>query len=202
MRHCQRNSPQTWGPVRNRRRAASLDELVDDYLARWSACADDLAFYREAPTWHEAVTRATMAEWLNAKREVKRHPHQRRIPEASLKQATKLPLRAGLQRAKDFDDLHDRIAEVTRGVWKFKELSVYDTAHRIGAWLTPRLRPKFIYLHRGTRQGERALGLGYGKDKLAMSELPTAISSRMNAEQAEDFLCHCRDQLAPFAVNG
>ena len=59
-------------------------------MARKNACADDLEFYREPEKWREVVTCATMAKWLNANGEVKRHPHQRRIPEASLKQATAL----------------------------------------------------------------------------------------------------------------
>jgi hypothetical protein len=196
-----RKQPQARAPMRSRKRAraASLEELVNEYLARRNACADDLAFYREAPTWREAVERATTAEWLNAKGEVKRHPHQRRIPEASLRQATRILKKADLQSAKNFDDLHNRIEHATRNVWKFKALTIYDTAHRIGACMKPRLRPKCIYLHRGTRQGARALGLGHGKDKLAMSELPPAIRRRMNAEQAEDFLCHRKSQLAEFA---
>ena len=37
------------------------------------------------------------------------------------------------------------------------ELTVYDVAHRIGAYL--QLEPDVVYLHRGTRIGARYLGL-------------------------------------------
>lgn len=174
----------------------TLTAFVAEYLREASRCKDKLAYYRDAPNWREAVRRAAMAERLNEKGEPKRHNHQRRIPRASLAEATRRILKADLQSAKDFDDLHDRISHVVQGIPKVKELTIYDTAHRIGAWMKPRLRPKFVYLHAGTWKGAKALlSLKHRLPKLPLSAFPETMHN-LRPDQAEDFLCIFKDDLA------
>ena len=50
------------------------------------------------------------------------------------------------------------------------------------------LAPERVYLHAGTREGARALGLGRGRDALDLDELPGEFGSLTPAE-AEDCLC-------------
>jgi len=65
----------------------------------------------------------------------------------------------------------------------------YDTAFRIGAHLN--LFPTLVYLHAGTRNGARALGLP-GKDALELSDIPIEIRHR-EPHEIEDILCIYED---------
>jgi hypothetical protein len=72
------------------------------------------------------------------------------------------------------------------------DLTIYDITHRIGAHLG--LAPERVYLHRGTRVGARALGLGRGRATLELRELPPEFH-RLTAAEAEDCLCIYKDRL-------
>jgi hypothetical protein len=54
-------------------------------------------------------------------------------------------------------ELHALIKRTIHSIGGLRELYTYDMALRIGAFLG--LAPEFVYLHRGTRAGARALGL-------------------------------------------
>jgi hypothetical protein len=71
-------------------------------------------------------------------------------------------------------------------------LTIYDTTHRIGAYL--KLSPEQVYLHAGVRVGAKALGLGDWQSKLPMSVFPPAFQ-RLRPEQVEDCLCLHASQL-------
>jgi hypothetical protein len=73
------------------------------------------------------------------------------------------------------------------------ELVVYDTALRIGARFG--LEPEKVYVHRGTRDGVRKLGLDARRETIEMDELPAPIR-RLTPREAEDFLCIYKDTLS------
>ena len=76
--------------------------------------------------------------------------------------------------------MRDRIG----GIHGIGELAVYDIACRIGAFLG--LSPERVYLHAGTREGARALGLrGASVRKM---DLPRAFG-RLSPGEIEDCLC-------------
>lgn len=62
---------------------------------------------------------------------------------------------------------------------------MYDVAHRIVAYLG--LEPEHVYLHRGTRVGARALGLGRGRQWIDLAELPDEFG-RLTLAETEDCL--------------
>jgi hypothetical protein len=66
------------------------------------------------------------------------------------------------------------------------ELTVYDTALRIGAHFG--LEPERVYVHAGTREGARALGFENRRTTIDMNELPEPLQ-RLSAREAEDMLC-------------
>ncbi len=66
------------------------------------------------------------------------------------------------------------------------ELTVYDTALRIGAHFG--LEPTRVYLHAGTRVGARVLDLDDRQSTIEMDEL-SAPMQRLLAREAEDLLC-------------
>ena len=93
---------------------------------------------------------------------------------------------------RSFGELHDA---VDAAIGKFKgigELTVYDIAVRIGAFL--RLEPEVVYLHAGTRAGASTLGLGRGATVLRIDELPAPFR-RLRPREIEDCLCIYKSQL-------
>lgn len=122
----------------------------------------------------------------------KRHPHQRRIPGAALQEAVQRLQAVDLAAAETFDELHDVINAAVRHIDMIGPLTVYDIAHHLGAFLG--LEPTRVYLHRGTREGARALGLGRGLHTLDLDDLPPELQ-RLTAAEAEDCLCIYKAQL-------
>jgi hypothetical protein len=132
------------------------------------------------------VIRAALAQLPNGKR----HPHQRRVPRESLEESRRRLIQnlPSLKRVPTFDELFQLIDTLIRPISKVGELTVYDTSLRIGARLG--LEPAKVYLHAGTRQGARALGLSDRprREALEMAELPAPLQ-RLTAREVEDLLC-------------
>lgn len=126
-----------------------------------------------------------------------RHDHQRRIRAAALKawaRAITAHKRA-VAKARDFHELWVCLSNVAAGIRGIGELTVYDTAHRIGG--VGKLEPKRVYRHTGTRAGARALGVttrGQGK-YIVMKNLPDAFQ-RLTPAEAEDVLCMYKMELS------
>jgi hypothetical protein len=170
----------------------SIDSAVDDYIERHrrNAARELEYFSRGLRSDNDAVSRAALAQLPNGKR----HWHQRRIPRASLEESRRrllenLPL---LKNARSFDDLIDLIDTLIRPVPKIGELTVYDTALRIGARFG--LEPDKVYVHAGTRGGARALGFDGRRQTIEMDELPAPFR-KLTAREAEDVLCRYASQL-------
>jgi hypothetical protein len=73
------------------------------------------------------------------------------------------------------------------------ELYCYDTALRIGAKLE--LLPQMVFLHRGTRDGARALGhTDYRSANIDPHTLPRELH-QLHPYEIEDFLCIFKDCL-------
>jgi hypothetical protein len=132
----------------------------------------------------EAVSRAALAQLPSGKR----HPHQYRIPRASLEESRHRLLEnlAVLRRATSFDELFDLVAALIGPIPGVGELTVYDTALRIGARFG--LEPTRVDIHAGTRDGARALGFDHRCLRIELDELPAPIR-RLSAREAEDLLC-------------
>ena len=151
--------------------ANGLRAIVDDYIREYRQHARaELRFYAGHPTLADAVRVAAGCVWSNGKR----HPHQYRIPAASLQEAVRRLQRVDLAAVETFDELHDVINAAIRAIDMIGPLTVYDIAHRLGAFLG--LEPMRVYLHRGTRAGARVLGLDRGRHALGQSStiLPSA----------------------------
>jgi hypothetical protein len=140
----------------------------------------------------EVIRSAAMAEDAHGKR----FGHQRRLRSATLRRARNVLLDATkeLSQSDSFDRLHTLIKELLHGIRGLGELYYYDTALRIGASL--RLLPKRVYMHRGTREGTRALGLDYRSDSLDPRALPKGLAV-LQPHEMEDFLCIFKSRLSP-----
>ncbi len=123
----------------------------------------------------------------------KRHSHQCRIPKGTLLKWTTRLLRESNKRKTmgSFDELYQLINDCSSSPkmpW-IGELTVYDTAVRIGAFL--KLYPKHIYLHSSTRKGALALGLDCERSTIFVNEVAKVSSAfcKLKPYEIEDCLC-------------
>lgn len=168
---------------------STLEGIVEAYL-RDHADGETryLRFYQIQRSLPDAITKAALAELPNGRR----FSHQRRIPGSVLAQARDALLKLDYSKVRTFAELYEKVAVALRPIHGIGLLTIYDTAHRIGAFL--KLSPEQVYLHAGVRTGARALGLGDWRAKLPMSVFPPAFQ-RLRPEQVEDCLCIYKRQL-------
>lgn len=161
----------------------TLEIIVRDYVALHRAKAnDELTAFRNEPSLKAALERAGMAKRPDGKR----YDHQRRLPAVVLRAATAELLRAPLTAANDFNDLHRRVKNAIISIRGVGELMIYDTSLRVGAKLG--ILPERVYLHSGTRQGARALGLNWRAEYLEVRECPREFHV-LAPHEIEDCLC-------------
>lgn len=173
----------------------SLRAVVHDYLASNARGEQRLLdYYRLLPGRDNAITKAAMAELPSGKR----FGHQWRIPGSVLRKAARRLVRENLESARNFEELHQLVSDTIGKIHGVGELTIYDTAHRIGARFG--LRPQHVYLHAGVRDGARALGLNYSTERLSMRELPPEFR-RLSPEQTEDCLCIYKARLKKLMRN-
>lgn len=173
-----------------RRRAPSgLAAIVRSYRAQCESRAlAELATFAAEPTLSSAVRRASYAETP----EGKRYHHQRRLSTGTLEAVHSMLTRAPLAKCHSFHELHEVVRDSIGPVHGVGRLMIYDTALRIGAKL--RLEPDRVYLHAGTREGARNLGLDWRAESVEMKEFPDELR-RLKAHNVEDVLCIYKDRL-------
>lgn len=129
----------------------------------------------------------------------KRFSHQRRIPAASLHAFTNrlLASQAHVRRCQNFSALVQLLRDQGRGIPRIGALTLYDTAHRLGAYLG--LSPDRVYLHAGVRRGAAALGLDHRASTLPKAAFPREFQ-HLSPEQIEDCLCIYKAALEKLAL--
>jgi hypothetical protein len=170
-------------------RPMTFDEIVSDYIRNYrDAAREEMGTFRRERNCAAAIRRAALCKL----RDGKRHPHQCLIPKRLLELAEeRLQATAKhLADARDFDALHDIVKRKIGSVHGIGKLTVYDIAHRIGAYFGK--SPRLIYLHRGTKEG--AAILGFKGEMLDPALLPAAFSG-LTAPEAEDCLCIYKNRL-------
>jgi hypothetical protein len=174
-----------------------LEDVVADYVKRHRLHhLREHRWFAIQRTLDDAIERAGMAVSPAGKR----LHHQRRIPNAVLRCWTEAILgkRRRIEKAQTFAALHDVLSELAADLHGIGELTVYDTATRLGAFLN--LRPKFVYLHAGTREGARALGIDQ-RAHVKPANLPKAFRKLQPAE-IEDVLCIYKAEIARLMQTG
>jgi hypothetical protein len=164
---------------------SSLEQIALDYIERHRPNAvRELRYYQIQPSLEKAIEIATLAKMPSGKR----HPHQRRIPASTLVKAKDrlLEARTDLQTCHSFEELINIVNREISPIKGIGRLTVYDTAHRLGAFLG--LEPQKVYLHAGTRDGARALGLDHRQEAIEPEDLPLPWQS-LKPYEVEDCLC-------------
>lgn len=169
----------------------SLKRIVDEYIDDCRSNAENqMKRFADQETVSDAIKEAALC--LTEKG--KRHPHQYRIPGESLAEANRRlqQKRGKIKECKTFGDLHHMVNAVTRDIWMIGELTVYDIATRIGAYLG--LMPAKVYMHRGTREGSKALGFTGKEPTIEVDQLPPEFAV-LKPYEIEDCLCIYKQDL-------
>jgi hypothetical protein len=154
-----------------------------------------LEFFRRQPSLVAAIRRAARSTTPSGKR----HPHQRRRSESTLGDAERklVAVAHRLRTAASFTELHDLVHAAIQDIEGIGPLTVYDIATRIGGHL--RLEPEVVYLHAGTAEGAKALGLN-DRNTLSPALLPPAFQA-LRPREIEDCLCIYADELRRIRSN-
>lgn len=167
----------------------TLDEIVKNYIrTQRPYTGQEMIDFANEPSPSAAIRRAALCELKSGKR----HDHQRRIPKWLLEQVEiKLQtIRRKLSSAADFDALHHLVENEIGGMKGIGALTVYDIAHRIGAYFGK--APERVYLHAGVRVGARALRIS--GDSFDPKILPKPFA-RLAPSEIEDCLCIYKKEL-------
>ncbi len=168
----------------------------------------ELASFKIEATLADAVERAALAEDELGYR----YDHQRLIRRVAIPRARVALLSAidAIRACATFEDLHNLIRDRVRGIYRLMhaELYWYDTPLRIGA--KRELPPSDkVYLHRGTRQGARALAQALGEcwalgnkvKTISRHLLPPPLRD-LPGDELEDILCIYRDYFTEEKLEG
>jgi hypothetical protein len=175
-----------------------FDTIVRQYKAMRNKYPDQHVDYCiQQKTLADAIE--VSAKAINDQNKI--HNHQRRVGRANLNFfAGQLKLKeVEIKRSKTFDELLSTIEAVKCD--RIAELTHYDTATRIGAYLD--LFPDRIYLHTGTKIGAKyLLGDLKGRKFITIDELPKDfLKFDLTASEFEDILCIFKDDFKqPFIL--
>jgi hypothetical protein len=97
---------------------------------------------------------------------------------------------AALEISSDFGKLYEVVERAIGNMDYIGDLTVYDITQRLAAFLG--YEPTCVYLHAGTEDGARALGLS-GKT-VEIDQLPIEFQ-RLTPAEVEDVLCREKDHL-------
>ena len=116
------------------------------------------------------------------------HEHQRRVGKRRLARLSEILAaeEKAIAAARSFPTLLEIVESAAAQVKGLGALTCYDVAHRIGGYKG--ISPDAVYLHTGTLDGARALGLANRSGKIAVAALPSPLN-RLPPEHAEDVLC-------------
>ena len=170
---------------------SSLAEIVRHYKAVFDEPnAEQIQLFQSQKSLRAAVRLAGLAQTPSGKR----FSHQWRLRPSTLLHAEAALQRrlSDLRRAATFHELWECVQSAIGDIRGVGELTVYDTAIRIGAFL--RLEPERVYLHAGTREGARSLSLGAGREWLEIRELPVQFR-QLKGRRLEDVLCIYKREL-------
>ncbi len=141
-------------------------------------------------TLEQAIKLATTAKNFQGKK----HDHQRRISEITLERFTVsvMDKKDNLTKVRTFSELISIIESCK--ITGIGNLTIYDTAHRIGNYLS--IQPNKIYLHRGTKTGAINLLGKIDSKYIIKSQLPKPFqNANLSCSEIEDILCIYKDRL-------
>jgi hypothetical protein len=171
-------------PAAGRRHLTSA-QMVAEYERNHAAVeVSEAEFFRTMSSLELAIHHVALAVDGNGRC----FDHQFRIKRSARLHAKRVlvPAMARLKACSSFDELHQVVAELLSDIYGIGEMYIYDAAERLGKYLG--LLPTRVYLHRGVRDGAKALGLDIRRGALEVDKLPKALRT-LSADHLENFLC-------------
>ncbi|WP_369372684.1 hypothetical protein [Streptomyces sp. cg36] len=175
----------------------TLTRIAKDYRRRWLPSEEDeRAWYRNQPSLEHAIRYSGRCE--NAFGTQESHQRGTKSLYAKVTDAYLQPNKEALAEQEGFDDLITLVDRLVRHVPGIGEMYVYDVADHLAAYLG--MSPAFVYLHRGTRDGTKALGIQCSPSDryLPKRAFPQGLQS-LEPWQIEDVLCIYKDILGRIA---
>jgi len=166
-------------------------EVAADYRARHQErAAKEQRYFEIQRSLSDAIEKATLARMPNGGR----FKHQRRLSASTLAtfHAEVARREEALRMASDFREIHRQVSLAR--VAGVGPLTVFDAALRIAAHL--RKEPDEVYLHAGTTEGAKRLGLSVRRESIPMSEIPEGLRD-LRPREVEDCLCIYKSRLQP-----
>lgn len=163
----------------------SLKNIVNHYIQVYRQDAEnELRWFAIQRSFTDAVQLAAIAQGPGGKRFI----HQWRIKEYALKESQNRLLRSikQLQSVSTFEELHQAVESIISDIKGIGNLTAYDTALRIGANLG--LEPDRVYLHAGTLDGAKRLGIVSSEKSISIQVIPNELR-RLKPREIEDALC-------------
>lgn len=159
--------------------------MVDDYINKYRRY-NKLTFrkYQNLGNIEKAINNSALA--LDIKNQKSDHQYRIQVEALELSRKILLHNKKKISSCKDFDTLLKLIDSLLKDVKGLGELYYYDTTLKLGSYLN--IFPEFIYLHRGTREGAKYLGLNYKKEYIKKTDLPNELQT-LEPYELEDFLC-------------
>ena len=166
----------------------SLKTLVAEFLRSPQGDDAERTFFREMPSLELAIHHAATATWEDGKR----FRHQNLITRRAIPHAKAALNRtvAEVRACSSFHELHILLEGILEPIKGLGPLYIYDAAARLGYYLS--LAPEYVYLHCGSREGAKALGLDYNREYLEKHQLPDPLRA-LSPAQTESFLCVYKD---------
>jgi len=177
-------------------RLTSLEAIVDDYIARVRPRKRaSRAWYAGQPTLDEAVRVSANA----IHRDDSMDPHQYRVGRENLRgfERSILGAKERIAACESFDELIELLEAC--GTTGIGDLTIYDTATRLGAYLER--MPTEVFLHAGALAGARSLGLDTSRRRLDPRDLPPAFGG-LDPDEIEDCLCIYKADIARVRSGG
>ena len=164
------------------------------YRGHWNELCSVLDYFLQAPTPSNVDKLKVCVKGA----------HQYCISNAAINSAVTALNNAGVLYKKyiDFEALYDDVRSIIGGIKGIGDLTIYDTALRIGFTMYPMVLPcRYVYLARGSKAGATKLlnpitPLNYREPACLFAP----YFGNMSSHFIEDFLCVLKDYIYPFGA--
>lgn len=169
----------------------NLKEIVDAYLEDYKDNVEyEIKEIKKAP-FDEVLEQVGRGKFLDGVH----LDHLKRLPMEALQRALSILIkyRKQIKSCKNFCELFELIhKEIEREVYGIGEMYTYDISFYLSVNLG--FKPKYVYLHKGTKIGARKLGLNVNRIYIAKDEFPEEFKE-LEVYDIENLLCIYKNHL-------
>ncbi len=163
----------------------NLKEIVDAYIEDYKDNVDYEIKEIKKANFEEVLKKVGRGKFLDGGH----LDHLKRLTEEALRNALLILIsfRKQIKSCKNFHEIFELIhEEIEREVYGIGEMYTYDISFYLSINLG--FKPKYVYLHKGTRIGARKLGLDVKRDYISKNEFPQEFQN-LEIYDIENLLC-------------